>query len=196
MAKGSVVQRGTHETLLRDTSGEYARLVHAQKISRSIEKSSRDEVDEKATLGKNEGITVEEDSCATTEESDVTTAEAESETSRSKHESIFRSLFILLSEQKQNPWGYVVMLLAAMGAAGSYSPPTQNFTSLTTRLASNPIQAYLFARLISSFAYWGEWLRVTNTFLCLMLLAVAGGIGLSYFTLGWVSNTVSIVSNK
>lgn len=61
------------------------------------------------------------------------------------------------------------------------------------KLASSPLQAYLFGRLISSFAYWSEALRVSVSFLCLMLLVVAVGVGLSYFTLGWVSNEVSTV---
>ena len=65
---------------------------------------------------------------------------------------------------------------------------------LTACIASNPLQAYLFGRLISSFAYWSEALRLSTSFLCIILLVVAVGVGLSYFTLGWVSNEVAVVS--
>lgn len=66
--------------------------------------------------------------------------------------------------------------------------------SLTLTTASAPIQAYLFARLISGFAYWGEALVSATSFLCIMLVVVAIGVGTSYLVLGWVSNTASAVS--
>jgi ATP-binding cassette subfamily B (MDR/TAP) protein 1 len=59
--------------------------------------------------------------------------------------------------------------------------------------ATSALQAYLFARLIFGFAYWGEYLVVSTSFLCLMLLAVAVGVGLSYFVLGWTTSNVSAV---
>jgi hypothetical protein len=62
-------------------------------------------------------------------------------------------------------------------------------------IVSNPVQAYLFGRLISSFATWGEQLRMTTSFLCLILLVVAWGLGVSYFALGWISNDVSVVGD-
>jgi ATP-binding cassette subfamily B (MDR/TAP) protein 1 len=60
-------------------------------------------------------------------------------------------------------------------------------------LASTPLQAYLFGRLISSFAYWGDQLRTSTSFLCTMLLVVAIGLGFCYYSLGWISNHLSAV---
>jgi ATP-binding cassette subfamily B (MDR/TAP) protein 1 len=48
--------------------------------------------------------------------------------------------------------------------------------------------------MISAFSYWGDKLRSSTNFLCLMLVVVAVGVGLSYFALGWTSNTLSAVS--
>jgi ATP-binding cassette subfamily B (MDR/TAP) protein 1 len=74
------------------------------------------------------------------------------------------------------------------------SPDTSHTKDvLMDMIATSSLQAYLFARLISGFAYWGEQLVVSTSFLCLMLLAVAGGVGLSYFVLGWVTNNVAAV---
>lgn len=58
------------------------------------------------------------------------------------------------------------------------------------------MQAYLFGRLIASFAYWAEQLRASTSFLCTLLLVVAIGLGLSYFVLGWISNNISAASSS
>ena len=72
--------------------------------------------------------------------------------------------------------------------------PTISFISTNGDFsASYAIQSYLFARLITSFGYWGEYLRKSTSFLCIMLVVVALGVGLCYFVLGWVSNMVSTV---
>jgi hypothetical protein len=61
-------------------------------------------------------------------------------------------------------------------------------------IAAFPVQAYLFARLISLFSYYGEYLHDQTQFWCLMTVALAVGVGLCYFMLGWACNTVSFVS--
>jgi prepilin signal peptidase PulO-like enzyme (type II secretory pathway) len=54
----------------------------------------------------------------------------------------------------------------------------------------------LFAKLISLFDFWGQYLQDQTNFWCLMFTVLAAGVGVSYFVLGWSSNTVSFVSVK
>ncbi|KAF2826675.1 ABC multidrug transporter-like protein [Ophiobolus disseminans] len=114
------------------------------------------------------GALEEKDSCDTLVESNVNT------TKLHVPQGFFGSFAMLLLEQKRNWVSYTVMLVAAAGAG-----------------STSALQAYLFARLISGFAYWGKQLVDTTSFLCLMLLVVAVGVGLSYFVLGWISNNAS-----
>ncbi|CAK7232957.1 hypothetical protein SEUCBS140593_008439 [Sporothrix eucalyptigena] len=90
--------------------------------------------------------------------------------------SFFNSFFLLLREQRaQWPW-YLVMLIGALMAG-----------------ASAPVQAYLFAMLISLFSFLGviEWLRALANFWCLMFTVLAIGVGISYFALGWSATTTA-----
>ncbi|KAJ4377256.1 hypothetical protein N0V83_000079 [Neocucurbitaria cava] len=175
VAKGKVVQQGTHETLLKDEGGAYSKLVNAQSLARTAPQLEDDDILEEKKA-KRESVLADKESYETLVDSVITKVDEDEKPSPPPAQpSIFWSFGMLLAEQKRNWISYAIILVAAMGAA-----------------ASNPIQAYLFARLISSFAYWGEQLRVTNSFLCLMLVTVAVGVGASYFTLGWISNDVSI----
>ncbi|KAF2642180.1 ABC multidrug transporter-like protein [Massarina eburnea CBS 473.64] len=186
LAKGVLVQEGTHESLLAEENGAYWKLVNAQQLALSTEKQEIEDIMDEKKMLKMEESKVDEK-----QESRLSEKEREGYTPLFSPEAtmfdpmiakdgiVVRSkavsFVMLLAEQKRNSLGYIIMLVAAIGAA-----------------CSSPAQAYLFARLVSSFAYWGEALRTNDTFLCLLLLAVAGGVGMSYFTLGWVSNWVSI----
>ncbi|KAF1850312.1 ABC multidrug transporter-like protein [Cucurbitaria berberidis CBS 394.84] len=172
VAKGAVVQQGSHQTLLEDTSGAYSKLVLAQQLAVSTVRLVYDNSEEDMKT-KWERIIAEKESYEAHVESGTTIAGLSVPMSRLSP-SIFRSINTILLERKENWHNYLIILVAAMGAAGN-----------------NPLQAYLFGRLISSFAYWGEQLRSSTSTLCLMLLAVAAGVGLCYFALGWISNQVS-----
>ncbi|KAJ4376944.1 hypothetical protein N0V86_006382 [Didymella sp. IMI 355093] len=181
MKKGKVVQQGTHDELIKIKDGAYWNLVRSQQLTTSstgakMENCYGSEVNQ---IINRQSVVVEKESYETLVDSETTVAEAAERVSStipaaSHHRGVCKSFRVLISEQRRNWWRYIVMIIAAMAAS-----------------ASSPLQAYLFARLISSFAYWSEALRISASFLCLMLLAVALGVGLSYFTLGWVSNEVS-----
>ncbi|KAF2655857.1 ABC multidrug transporter-like protein [Lophiostoma macrostomum CBS 122681] len=182
MAKGSVVQQGTHRRLLKDKQGPYRKLVKAQELHQPQQHSGmRDSVravhenhsDEKSHVRGNIFLVTESTDNLLDPES-VNPRKVTRAKMAHASQGLARSMTMLVTEQSQNRLRYLIMLVAAMGAA-----------------VSNPVQAYLFGRLISSFAFWGEKLRMTTNFLCLMLLLVAWGLGLSYFALGWISNDVS-----
>ena len=80
-----------------------------------------------------------------------------------------------------------------MQVVSSVTVHTHSLLAADPYEASYAIQAFLFARLITAFGQWGEYLRKSTAFLCIMLVVVASGVGICYFVLGWVSNTVSTV---
>lgn len=63
------------------------------------------------------------------------------------------------------------------------------------RTASAPVQAYLFANLITVFQFWGDILALLTSFWCLMVVALAASVGISYFALSWASTLLSAVSH-
>lgn len=75
------------------------------------------------------------------------------------------------------------------------TPPMLTKTDRANPLAAFPLQAYLFANLISLFAFSGYFLREATNFWCLMTVVLAVGVGICYFLLGWACNTVSFVSD-
>jgi ATP-binding cassette subfamily B (MDR/TAP) protein 1 len=173
LAKGKVLQQGTHENLLSEEGGAYWKLVKAQQLALETEQPfEHDEVEKSENLSES-GVP-DKEALETIIVSEATASD-EDLPKTSKPKSFLKSFGMLLAEQKRNWNGYLIMLFSAIGAASSSS-----------------IQAYLFARLFTDFAYWGEYLRTSANFLCLMLVVVAAGVGLSYFALGWSSNTVSV----
>ncbi|KAH7349022.1 ABC multidrug transporter-like protein [Pyrenochaeta sp. MPI-SDFR-AT-0127] len=174
VVKGAVVQQGTHESLLRDERGAYWRLINAQQLATTTVRLIQNDCQGETMETRKSALPAKE-SYVTMAASEMTLDnESVASPNPQVSSSIIRNFWMLLAEQRQNWAGYLFMLIAAMGAA-----------------SSNPIQAYLFGRLISSYAYWDEQLRLSTTFLCLLLLAIAVGVGLSYFALGWISNNVS-----
>lgn len=90
--------------------------------------------------------------------------------------SFWHSFVLLLREQRALwPW-YLVMFAGALAAG-----------------ASAPVQAYLFAVLISLFSFLGspEWLHALTNFWCLMFTVLAIAVGLAYFALGWSATTTA-----
>jgi hypothetical protein len=112
LAKGQIVQQGTHQSLLENKEGVYWNLVHAQELAVHSEDPIKHRfVDEK-------------ESYETLVDSEFTLVdEAELKPGKTESQNIFRSFGMLLAEQKQNWLGYLVLLVASMGAAGKRSYP-------------------------------------------------------------------------
>lgn len=170
IADGKVVQSGDHRSLVSEEGGVYKKLVIAQRIG----DSSAEKMPTENPFLKGSSLK-EKESCETIVESETTAVEGMGDVVKIKTTSIFGSFMMLLTENKDNWIGYLILVVAAMGAS-----------------ACNPLQAYLFGRLISSFSYPIALVHGSIVFMCLMLLVVAVGTGLSYFVIGFVSNLVAV----
>ena len=193
LEKGKIVQEGTHEELLADKSGPYSMFVSAQQLSTD---DSPTEQSDQFDLGEQSINPI-----------DLERLSLDSETSVSSHELIHppvpstTSFWLLLWEQK-HLWGwYSLMLIATLGAGGKLPRRQQNMyatqreNELTaSSLASYPLHAFIFAKLIAVLNLVGKPLQNESNWWCFLFALLSVGVGTVYYTLGWSSNTVSFVS--
>ncbi|KAM7185763.1 ABC transporter-like protein [Rhypophila sp. PSN 637] len=171
LRKGQVVQQGTHEALMAQEGGAYWTLANAQQINAEAEHKPDDE------RCSHDADIAEKKSMATIG-TDTTLIETTVSLSHpeppKKSRGFFRSFGLLLREQSSHWRWYIVMLLAAVGGG-----------------ASQPIQAYLFATLLTLFQFWGPWLPALASFWSLMFVVLAIFVAICYFALGWSTSTMA-----
>ncbi|APA05673.1 hypothetical protein sscle_01g004430 [Sclerotinia sclerotiorum 1980 UF-70] len=170
MKKGQVVQQGTHEQLLKDTEGPYWALANAQQLGggelpQNTVNMSNDPEKQDLDSPTFEKISLD---------LEVDPSSLESLTPMTKHKTPLGSFMLFLWEQKPRWVWYIIMFLSSLGAGASF-----------------PLHAFLFAKLISLFNLWGQLLQAQTNYWCFMFTLLAIGVGISYYALGWSSNTVS-----
>lgn len=117
MAKGIVVEQGTHRSLLSDKNGAYSRLVNVQQLSTCLAPMKTDDLRTKRPSVR-KGVVIK-DKTEEVFEDFKPSVPAEPEEVKMQSPGIFRSFLSLLMEQKANWLGYLVMIIAAFGAAGT-----------------------------------------------------------------------------
>ncbi|KAK8073182.1 multidrug resistance [Apiospora phragmitis] len=169
---GRSVEEGTHEELMRSSSGHYSRLVHAQALNHlsdadgNVHKRLDSAPSPQKVLQEGEMREREEDILGLTPDRDPDTKK---DGTPPTHAS-FRSFATLIRQQQIHWLFYSGIILSAMGAA-----------------AGTPIQAWLFAKVVDVFTLPDPTqLRSAADFWALMWLALAGGVGLSYFAAAWI----------
>lgn len=170
LAKGQVVQWGTHESLMAAVGGPYWLLTQSQELKMGDD-ANADDISE-AT--EEEKRTMDLMTLDNRKANEPHSGNTDTDKSSWVPKGIFGSFGALLLEQKASlPW-YLLMLFGAIIAG-----------------ASPPVQAYIFANLIASFAFWGELLRVITNFWCLMFVVLASAAAFGYFCLGFASTRVA-----
>jgi ATP-binding cassette subfamily B (MDR/TAP) protein 1 len=116
VAKGEIVQQGTHSYLLADSEGLYSKLVNAQRlVSSTAEPTERypskprkyNRLDDRSGRRVNQII----------KSSKIVVMSQTKEVAPNSSSSILGSFWSLLAEQSDNWKGNLVMILATMGAA-------------------------------------------------------------------------------
>ncbi|QSZ33883.1 hypothetical protein DSL72_005457 [Monilinia vaccinii-corymbosi] len=171
MKKGQVVQQGTHEQLLMDTKGPYWALANAQQLDdgelpRKEFTAPKDPEKQEINSPILEKISLDLE--------DHSAASLESLLPMKKQKTPLGCFILFLWEQKPRWVWYAIMFLSSLGAGASF-----------------PLHAFLFAKLISLFGLWGQILQDQTNYWCFMFTLLAIGVGMSYYALGWSSNTVS-----
>lgn len=193
LREGQIVQSGTHEDLVADAEGVYHGLATAQKVDVAAAQDGNDammeeeEFEEKlrplspGTTWTEETLTVGKEEIPmmglspTGRQREV--GEDDDDDDLNELEGLVRvvgspgsrgTLWTIFSEQAFRWNLYIIMLLGA-AAAGS----------------ATPLQAYLFATLISLFSFWGNFLAATVNFWVLMMFLLSVGVGFGHAALGW-----------
>ncbi|KAH9869269.1 hypothetical protein IAQ61_006474 [Plenodomus lingam] len=122
IADGKVVQSGDHRSLVSEEGGVYKKLVIAQRIG----DSSAEKMPTENPFLKGSSLK-EKESCETIVESETTAVEGMGDVVKIKTTSIFGSFMMLLTENKDNWIGYLILRAHSVGM-------------LTTRLATDPVQ--------------------------------------------------------
>ncbi|GKT65417.1 ABC transporter [Colletotrichum tofieldiae] len=157
---GKVAETGTHQSLLENEAGLYYGLVYSQQLSLGTpaQASTEDGGEDLDVVRVKENNAVQ------------------SETDEPRQESRLDDLNLsngfdrLLVEQRAQWPFYLATCLAAMGAA-----------------AGTPLQAWLFGKVLGVFSLQGDEMRHEAGFWAFMWLALAVGVGVSYFFQVYVS---------
>ncbi len=165
LKNGRVAEQGTHDSLLENELGVYYGLVHAQKLSLGDETGAEDEQLHEEDIG---AVLAREKSAA------KSVAESAKQDEKWKDRNLFNGFGKLLYEQRSRFPFYAIALIGAMGAA-----------------ASVPIQAYLFAQVVSVFQETDPVVLMDRaTFWSKMWAVLAAGVGFSYFLTTFVSTSL------
>ncbi|KAK3300285.1 P-loop containing nucleoside triphosphate hydrolase protein [Chaetomium fimeti] len=163
LQNGVVAEEGTHDNLLENELGVYYGLVNAQKLSLG------DETGEELLHDEDIGAVLAREKSAA-----KSVAETAKQEAKWKVRGVFNGFGKLLYEQRSRFPLYVIAVIGAMGAA-----------------AAVPVQAYLFAQVITVFQETDEVLLMEGAvFWAKMWTALAAGVGASYFLTAFVSTNL------
>ncbi|OAG00999.1 P-loop containing nucleoside triphosphate hydrolase protein [Paraphaeosphaeria sporulosa] len=165
MAKGSIIEQGTHNELL-DKKGAYASLVTAQDLGKAdgaeeTLRHSADDDGEKPTLVR------------TQTQASMHSQAAVKTGKDGINYNLISCIFIVFWEHRRL-WPYFLILIFASLMGG----------------ATYPAQAVLFARIATTFEIPGAEAVERGDFYSLMFFVVAIGNLIAYSLIGWFSNVV------
>ncbi|TGO31304.1 hypothetical protein BPAE_0001g02030 [Botrytis paeoniae] len=161
LKNGKLVEEGTHEGLLSNPDGAYSALVNAQQLSLG------DVYQEDSNLVETVDPLKREMSAAEKEKE-------QEEAAAYKPKGLVRSLGLFLYEQRARSQWYLMLVIGAIAAGAAY-----------------PIQAYLFAQIISVFSLTGPRLKAATEHYALMFFILGLGAGVAWFIMGYSSTIIS-----
>lgn len=169
MTKGTVVEQGNHEELLKNKDGTYYGLVHAQELmmTDSLPAEILDDEPKSSTM-----LDVEDMG----EASESPYKSSTSDKAPYKVRGFIRSFGRLLYEQKHRWVLFLLAFLSAMGCGAAY-----------------PLQAFLFANIVTAFQLTGSALVHASEHWGLMFFFLALGISIMYMIVEFFANTLAVV---
>ncbi|KAF4999995.1 hypothetical protein FGRMN_2076 [Fusarium graminum] len=177
MSKGSIIEQGSHESLIA-ADGAYAQLVKVQNLSvdnDSINASTEDEEEatpdaDKEGLDLTKTVTKYETHVQERLEAGMELGNYDNH----KQSGIFYVIYRLIRESPEVAWSYFFVLAGCLGAVAAF-----------------PGQAILLAHVVDVFTLTGDKMRERGNFYAAMFIVLAGGLLISYFALGYATNTIA-----
>ncbi|KAL0944423.1 ABC transporter [Colletotrichum truncatum] len=161
---GRTVEQGTHQSLMANTSGVYSSLVRAQALHLSNSDEKRADKSVLALEGDSEKLLSDSEKTGS-----PASMHSLQESTSLKPRGLVRSFGKLVWNQRAKWPSYIGIVFSAMAVA-----------------AGTPIQSWLVAKVIGVFLLTGDELSRQANFWGLMWLALAGGVGLSWASEGWI----------
>ncbi|KAK3617121.1 hypothetical protein LTR56_025497 [Elasticomyces elasticus] len=172
MAKGKIVEQGTHHELL-ERDGLYAAMVRAQDLgTESGEPTFREEADEKETSDR--PLALEHTQTSGREKDQG--KEVEQLAAGTVGFTLIKCIWILLKEHHDLYWWYVIIAFGSIIGGATY-----------------PAQAVMFSRLIRIFTLTDSESKNQADFYALMFFVLALANLVGYFSLGWACNVIGQV---
>jgi ABC-type methionine transport system ATPase subunit len=116
VAKGQVIQQGTHEELLAEEHGTYAKLVNAQQLASGVPQVKHGFLEHESSGRMNHVIRKASEKAMI--ECKDTAIDEDDRVAPTSSPSGFRNFGVLLAEQKSIWTAFFIMLIASMGASG------------------------------------------------------------------------------
>ncbi|KAL6695716.1 P-loop containing nucleoside triphosphate hydrolase protein [Trichoderma pleuroticola] len=167
MKKGEVAEVGTHMSLLDKEGSIYKRLWEAQMLSQS-QHSMETEGEELEPVASNSLLQKE-----LTQVQDTPRTMSEQTIQKIKSRGVFTLVRKILSSQKKHWW--VFFIICASATVGG---------------ALFPVQAFLYARVVTTFQLTGAALVSHGNFWSLMWFILAIAVGFGYLGVGWAGGAL------
>ena len=170
LRQGEVAEEGTHEKLMADRTGVYHGLVNTQALIMDQDELHDADVPgmDLSTMPRHESGRIADPDIVLPF---VPVADVDDQdTHKYKRKSFFTSFGRLIYEQRTHWCLYSMITIGALGAGVVY-----------------PLQAYIFAKLITAFTLTGPDLVNAGNYWSLMFFIQALGVGMAYFLLGRAS---------
>lgn len=174
LREGKAVEEGTHESLLANQGGIYHNLVRAQHLN--VVPGQEEEEEEDIDL-------IQEDPTTTLELQKTKSARSAMDEEAAiatgyppgyKEKGIFGSLGLLIWEQRSRYVTYLLIIVCGMIAGSAF-----------------PLQSYIFAKIVAVFQETGPALLAAGSFWAAMFFALSIAVGISYFGIGYATNSVA-----
>lgn len=185
LSTGKAVEQGTHDELVRN-DGVYSNLVRGQHLSMDGTEAGAvalEQVDHDPLSSDGTGAGDKANMQAT-----------EFEEVPYKQRGIFRGFGLLLVEQRSHALWLALTVVGCLGAGCKCSDLVRMDATHMT-LAAMPLQAYLFAKVVTIFQLTDHALVHGSQHWALRFFYLAIGVGVAYFIIGWSCKALEVVSS-
>ncbi|CAG7556714.1 unnamed protein product [Fusarium equiseti] len=176
MSKGAIIEQGSHESLIAQ-DGDYAKLVKIQNLAvdndsthTSAEEDEAVPDAEKEDFAMTKTVTQYE----THVQERLEAGKEHGNYDNHKQLGILHVIYRLIRESPEVAWSYFFVLAGCLGAVAAF-----------------PGQAILLAHVVDVFTLTGDGMRDRGDFYASMFIVLAAGLLVSYFVLGYATNTIA-----
>ncbi|RBR13147.1 uncharacterized protein FIESC28_08333 [Fusarium coffeatum] len=176
MSKGAIIEQGSHESLIAQ-DGDYAKLVKIQNLAVDNDSTHTAAEEDEAvpdTEKEDFAMTKTVTQYETHVQERLEAGKEHGNYDNHKQLGILHVIYRLIRESPEVAWSYFFVLAGCLGAVAAF-----------------PGQAILLAHVVDVFTLTGDEMRDRGDFYASMFIVLAAGLLVSYFVLGYATNTIA-----